>query len=424
MRQSDGSSKSALPVDTSFYYGWIIVFVSALTRFFSGPGQTYSVSTFIDSFIQQFGWSRSMVSTMYSLGTLTAGLLMGFVGNFFDRKGHRIMTTFVVVGLSLACLWMSVVVNPVMLFVGFFLIRLFGQGSMDLSSMTLPLQWFASRRGFVLSLVSLGGVLSSALFPPVNTLLIHSLGWPNGWRIWALFLGAVMIPIAYFFIRDRPEKVVLSPDMRKSVDSTKTDGATLKEGNWWTLREALATRSFWMLLFCSATPSAIVTALTFHHVSIMSQLGISVELAALILSSKALVQLPMMFLAGYVVDRVSPRLLMAINQGFLLIGICILYVANAVTAALVYGMVIGVMLGFQFVVSGVIWPYYYGLKSLGSIRGVTMMVSVISSALGPLPFGLAFDTFGGYQEVLRLSLIFPAMGIVAAFLASKPNKRV
>jgi hypothetical protein len=43
--------------------------------------------------------------------------------------------------------------------------------------------------------------------------------------------------------------------------------------------------------------------------------------------------------------------------------------------------------------------------------------------LGPLFFGLAFDIIGGYQEVLRPLLIFPAMGIVAAFLASKPNKR-
>jgi hypothetical protein len=52
-----------------------------------------------------------------------------------------------------------------------------------------------------------------------------------------------------------------------------------------------------------------------------------------------------------------------------------------------------------------------------------MMVSVISSALGPLPFGLAFDIYGGYQEVLGLSLIFPTLGVIAAFFAIKPNKR-
>ena len=424
MRGSEDSSKIALPIDTSFYYGWVMVFVSALTVFFSGPGQTYSVSTFIDSYIQQFGWSRSMVSSMYSLGTLTAGLLMGFMGNLFDRKGHRIMTTFVAIGLSLACVWMSVVQNSVMLLGGFFLIRLFGQGSMSLSSVTLPLQWFSRRRGFVLSLVSIGGVISSAFIPPLNTWLINSLGWTEGWRIWALLLGVIMTPIAYLFIRNRPEDVGLSSDTLKPVESVRRDDATLKEDELWTLREALATRSFWLLLFCSAIPSAILTAMTFHHVSIMSQLGLSVELAAMILSFKALLRLPMMFLAGYVVDRVNPRLLMVASQSVLLIGISILYFANGVATAMAYGVVIGMMMGFHVVVSGVIWPHYYGRRSLASIRGVTMMVSVISSALGPLPFGLAFDIFGGYQEVLGLSLIFPALGVIAAFFAIKPNKRV
>ncbi len=423
MRRSEDSSKSALPIDTSFYYGWVMVFVSALTVFFSGPGQTYSVSTFIDSYIQQFGWSRSMVSSMYSLGTLTAGLLMGFIGNLFDRKGHRIMTTFVAIGLSLACVWMSVVQNSVMLLGGFFLIRLFGQGSMSLSSVTLPLQWFSRRRGFVLSLVSIGGVISSAFIPPLNTWLINSLGWTEGWRIWALLLGVIMTPIAYLFIRNRPEDVGLSSDTKKPVESVRRDDTPLKEDELWTVREALATRSFWLLLFCSAIPSAILTAMTFHHVSIMSQLGLSVELAAMILSFKALLRLPMMFLAGYVVDRVNPRLLMVASQSVLLIGISILYFASGVATAMAYGVVIGMMMGFHVVVSGVIWPHYYGRRSLASIRGVTMMVSVISSALGPLPFGLAFDIYGGYQEILGLSLIFPTLGVIAAFFAIKPNKR-
>lgn len=363
-----------------------------------------------------------MVSTTYSLGTLSAGLLMGLIGNLFDRKGHRIMTSLVAIALGFACVWMSFVSDPMMLLVGFFLIRLCGQGSMSLSSTTLPLQWFVRRRGFSLSVVSIGGVLSSALLPPVNTWLILSFRWSTAWRIWALLLGLIMVPLAIVFIRDRPEDVGLAPDTTTPVESTHTDGAMQKEEDWWTLREAFTTRSFWLLLFCSATPSAIITALTFHNVSIMSQLGLSVEVAAMILSAQALVRFPMVFLAGFVVDRVNPRLLMVMNQGLLLLGICILYYANGVSYALVYSAVMAVMLGFHMIVSGVIWPYYYGRRALGSIQGVMMMVNVISSAMGPLPFGIAFDIFGGYQEIILISLFLPAIGMVAAFFAKKPIK--
>lgn len=43
------TQKMAAPISTPFYYGWMIVLISALGVFFSGPGQTYSISVFIDS---------------------------------------------------------------------------------------------------------------------------------------------------------------------------------------------------------------------------------------------------------------------------------------------------------------------------------------------------------------------------------------
>ncbi|MBN2335776.1 MFS transporter, partial [Candidatus Bathyarchaeota archaeon] len=70
-------SKSKLPFKSPVFYGWVIVAVSSLVMFFSGPGQTYSVSVFIDSYINEYGWSRSVVSSMYSVGTFSAGMLMG-----------------------------------------------------------------------------------------------------------------------------------------------------------------------------------------------------------------------------------------------------------------------------------------------------------------------------------------------------------
>lgn len=45
---------ASLPFQTRFFYGWIIVFVSAMGIFFSGPGQTYSVSVFVDPLIEHF----------------------------------------------------------------------------------------------------------------------------------------------------------------------------------------------------------------------------------------------------------------------------------------------------------------------------------------------------------------------------------
>ncbi len=47
---------------------------------------------------------------------------------------------------------------------------------------------------------------------------------------------------------------------------------------------------------------------------------------------------------------------------------------------------------------------------------------VIVSALGPLPFGYAFDKFGGYKEIILMMMIFPVLGIGAALISPKPIK--
>jgi cyanate permease len=47
---------------------------------------------------------------------------------------------------------------------------------------------------------------------------------------------------------------------------------------------------------------------------------------------------------------------------------------------------------------------------------------VISSALGPLPFGLGYDTFGGYTEVLLLMTALPLLGAVVVLFVRRPEK--
>ncbi|MDP3385728.1 MAG: hypothetical protein Q8S24_00735 [Eubacteriales bacterium] len=72
----------------TIFYGWIIVAVGALSLFFSGPGQTYSISIFIDYYIRKFDWSRTAISSFYSIATLISGFSLPFVGRIIDSIGH------------------------------------------------------------------------------------------------------------------------------------------------------------------------------------------------------------------------------------------------------------------------------------------------------------------------------------------------
>jgi MFS family permease len=421
--QKAKTRNKALPFDGPFFYGWVVVFIAAMGVFFSGPGQTYSVSVFIDHYINEFGWSRSFVSSMYSMGTLAAGFLLPFVGRLVDRKGHRIMNTAIALIFGGACLWMSFVGNPIMLFVGFFLIRMWGQGSMSLGAVTLVPQWFVTRRGRALSFMALGGALSSAMLPPFNTWLNYTFGWRVGWRFWVAALWLVMAPLTYFLVRNKPEDVGLLPDGERvpHADDPIEDKPTDLDDSW-TAAEAMKTRSFWLLLFCTMIPSAVGTGMIFHQVSIMNEAGISPQAAAFVMSLMAIVQLPFSFVAGYIADRVPIRFVVAGNFLIQIAIIAVLLNTRSMPMAIFYACMRGVAAAFESIQGGVIWPSYFGRTHLGSIRSVAMTASVIGSAFGPLPFGFGYDLFGGYREVLLIAMLFPALGAVAAMMSPPPKK--
>jgi sugar phosphate permease len=410
------------PIKTSFYYGWVIVGMAALGVFFSGPGQTYSISVFIDHYIKDFGWSRSLVSSIYSIATLASGILMFFVGRYIDLHGQRKMSVIVGTALAIACFWNSFVANAVMLFIGFFFIRLFGQGSMSLIPNTLVPQWFIEKRGRALSFMAIGGFISSASFPPLNAWLVSEVGWEVTWRIWGILLLTIFVPLAFFFIRNKPEDIGLLPDNKQQpTTNNKTKQQVVGEIDW-TLKEAMKTRSFWLLLFCMSIPALVNTGITFHLMSILGENNINPAFAAIILSLMALIGFPVTLIAGFVLEKVKVNYVLAAVFVGEIVFIIILYNAFSPLIAIIFGVVWGFIGGFERIVFGIIWPNYFGRKYLGSIKGVAMTMGVVGSAFGPLPFGVAYDIFGGYNEILLLMLIIPFLGSIAAIFSKVPLK--
>ena len=413
------------------YYGWVIVIIAGFGAFFSGPGQTYSVSIFINSYVDGFGWSRSLVSGYYSFATLFAGFLLPFIGRAVDRFGHRKMITIIPTLLALTCIWMSFVVHPLMLFVGFFFLRLMGQGSMSLLPSTLVAQWFSRHRGKALSIMAVGGVIGSAFFPPVNNYLIDHFGAVTGWRVLALSLFVVMVPLGWFFVRDKPEDIGEKSDGVSNIhDIDKHNEENPKKilfhDDPWTLKEAMKTKAYWFLLFCMSVPSMINTGVTFHMVSIMNSKGYDSAFAALLLSIVAMVQFPFTFLAGFIVDRFKVHLIKTIGYSAYFGVLILLMLGQSQFSLILYAILLGIFMAFESVSTNVLWPNYFGRRHQGSIRGTAMTATVIGSALGPLPFGFAFDTLGGYSEIMLIMLIFPVIAALGAFLSPPPlyEKRV
>jgi MFS family permease len=412
--------KGKAPIQTRFYYGWVIVAVAGLSVFFSGPGQTYSISIFKDYYIDEFQYSNSFVSGLYSVATLLAGLLLFLVGRIVDKYGQRKVMTVIGVLLALTCFWNSLIIGPVMMFIGFFMLRIFGQGSLTLLPNTLVPQWFMGKRGRALSFMAIGGFASSALFPPVNHFFNHTFGWRTTWVIWGVLLLIIFVPVAFFLVRNKPEDIGLTIDGQSKQQRTSGKLHVEVSEISWTLKEAMKTRSFWFILFCVSVPALVNTGITFHIVSIAEGKGLTAGHASMVLALMALIGFPLSFVSGYLVDRFQVKYVLALTFFGHIVSILVLWQLNTVFGAIVYGGLWGMVNGLERIVLSIVWPNYFGREHLGSIKGLAQSVMVIGSALGPLPFGLFYDWFHGYNEILLLIILFPLIAGILSLLASKP----
>ena len=394
-----------------------------MALFISGPGQTYSVSVFVDPIINDTSWSRTLVSGLYTAGSLTAAAVMVLVGRMLDRLGARVLMIAVGILFGFAALWMSQVDSPLELYAGFAAIRTLGQGALSLIGTTLVALWFVRFRGRAMALSSLGAVASRAVFPPLIHLFISRWQWQGAWVALAVIIWSVT-PLALLAHRN-PEAIGLRPDGARAEPAgteAASSARTGQEANF-SLSEAVRTPSFWLLLFASSSHSLISTALIFHMVSVITSRGLDAGLAATVLSVMAPMSLAGTFAAGYLADKLPNRFLLAASQGILTLNMLWIFALSEPWQALVFGGMLGLGGGFSMTTNAVIWPNYYGRRHLGSIRGVVSTCMVGFAALGPLPFGLLFDLTDSYSTAILIFLAMPTACATAALLARPPQKQ-
>ena len=407
------------------YYGWVVLVVSTIGIIMTGPGQTYAVSVFIDYFIADLGISRGMVSTLYTVGTLTASFALPYIGRQIDRRGSRLVMTVIVIIFGLACIYMGFVTNAIMLGAGFVALRLLGQGSLSLVSKNAINQWWVRRRGMVMGIAGMAtALLSSGGFPNLINWLIPLYGWRTSYMLLGVMLWGMMLPLSLIFIRNRPEEYGLQPDgIPAPITKNDQTGDTRPLEDNWTLSEALHTPVFWLISAGLASMSALSTGLTFHIFSIFRDSGLSSTVAASVFIPIAATGAVVQLVGGLLMDRVSVRILLALSLFLQTIGLIMAPFLSSVQLAYTFGLMMGVRGGLQLIIGNVVWAKYFGRLHLGSITGVAATISVGSSALGPMPFGIARDLMGSYTTILIGIAILPLLLALATLIFVRAPQR-
>ncbi|MEM1448095.1 MAG: MFS transporter [Planctomycetota bacterium] len=374
-----------------------------VAMFVTAPGQTFVVSTFNDALTTALDVSPTRLAGAYLVGTLLSAACLPWIGRVADRIGPRRMMMAASVGLALAGVALSAVQGIVALTLAFFLLRVFGQGALSLSSSHALALRYDANLGAVEGLR--GATISAAIavVPQVSIALIAARGWRGAAVVLAVSAGAVGLLAALFLVdRDPPRR---APTER---DRGGDDGS-------FTLAEARATASLWILFVALATVAAVLTAVHFHLQPILATAGMNEAEAARTFASFAAAGLAATLVGGLLADRMRPSVLLTVAMTLLAVGTVLLGLADSALDAHVGMALHGVAHGIATATMAPTIARYFGRAHHGAIRGLSGSVGVAGSAAGPWALSALADVVGGFGRALLLLGL--ATVLVAAWCA-------
>ena len=403
------------------YYGWIVWLVAIVGMIASSPGQSFSVSLFMDFFIEDFDLDRTTVSSLYGAGTFIASLGLTWIGRHLDAIGNRRMG--MAIGGLFGCVLClcAVISGPIMLLLAFVGIRGLGQGSLTLISSTAIANWFRLKRGRMMAYVILAFALFQGLYVNALRALLEIVDWRQAFVILGVSVAAIVVPMFGLLMRDTPEQYGKLPD---DADVKAEDDLAAPVEESWRLREALRTPMLWVFMAGRMLPSAWGTGLILHQVSVFAELGHSARVTTETFALMSLFSAASALFAGYLIDRFKPSYIAGIAM-LALFSTCLLGMIMRDNWQLVgYAFASGLGFGIGSVFDGAVWPNLFGRKFQGEIRGFVYTATIIGSAIGPSLFGLSFDYAGGYNAVLALGAGLALLVAVLSVIVPSPKRQI
>ncbi len=404
----------------------------------SVPGQTVGVSAFTEDLLNDLQVNRDSLSLAYLVGTIFSGLMITKAGKYYDKYGARVMAFIAGAMLGLILLYLTRVgriasvlqraewITPttatfVLLSIGFWGIRFFGQGMLTMVSRNMVMKWFDKRRGMANAVLGIFTALGFSMAPKLLGQIINLFEWRGAWVMLAFMAGILFTMFVLIVFRDNPKNCGLKPDGRMPVRRKKKRPPSLPEKDF-TLREARRTLPFWVFTLALALSALYVTGLTFHIVSIFESSGMTEDMALAIFLPTSIIAVTVQFAFSYLSDFVKLKYLLIIFLSGMLISSFGLFLLSGKPAA--YYIIIagnGIIWGMYSVLIGVTWPRFFGLKHLGAISGFSLSLTVFGSALGPYLFSLSLKYAGSYGMVALLCMTLAAILLFMSVRTDNPG---
>ena len=409
-----------------FFYGWIIVLITFSTAMTTAGISGYGLSFFIIPMSEDLGISRTEFS---AIAVFRVALLpvLPFLGLLVDKKhGPRILITVGSILSGLVLMSTSLVQELwhfYLLYGVIFGLAMFTMGGQLVGPAVIS-KWFIRKRGRAMAIGTMGISTGGFIIAPMAGWFVGEFGWRTAWVLLGIFLMLAITPMAALFMRRQPEDIGLLPD-GDSPDSTRggpggPGGAGSIEYPW-TVKEALRTRTLWIMLVVQSFGSMGLMPVIFHQVAYIQDKGFNLATATAVAATVAFFAIVAKPIWGLVTERIHVRWVIPMCVIPAGVSLFALIVAQDMTMLYVYAVFHGLTMGGWPTIANVAWASYYGRQHQGAIRGFVTPIGNVMGAASPVLGGIMWDRYGNYDLAF---VVFGTAWVLAGLLmlAAVPPK--
>ncbi len=262
-----------------------------------------------------------------------------------------------------------------------------------------------------------GPALGITVMPFLFSILIPAYGWRNSYIMLGSIVMGIVVSAALFLKRD-PKEIGLLPygaaPGKPQASGIQTEGLSLKE--------AIATRQFWMVCVMSFCDLFLINVLVVHLVTYAIEMAIPPTQAAGILSMAAGVSIPGRVLIGGVADRIGNKPALLVCLILSTTAFILLLVAWDLWMLYLFAFFYGFSLWVTGAITSPLLADMFGLKSHATIFSFTALFSAAGSGIGPVIVGFIFDITGSYRLAFLLCLFVSVIALTSVIFI-KPLRR-
>ena len=377
------------------YFGWWVVAASFACLMLVNGSTIFLFGLMVVPVSEDLGLPRSVANQgyiLYMVGLTVWGPVAGWL---IDRLSVRLLVpagaVMITAGFTTIAttdkLWLMATMLAFPVAIGGGLAGMITGGA-------LTSRWFRRRRGRALGIYAMASSLAGLAITPASAAAIEVLGWRTALMAQGLVLCVIIVTFGLVLMRDHP-----SPEqLREELNTEEGDSPEMPaEGRVWTAKELFCERNFYLIVVSMGILFASDGVLVISMVPHMSDLGISLTAAALVVSAQSASATFGKLVVGFLSERISIIWIYGVVIVCHLALLALYLIWPGYWIMLLASAVIGIAVGGTVPVKFIMISKAFGSRSFAFIMGLANVISQIFSAIALYLAGVSYDQNGNYS---------------------------